>query len=82
MIPFKLIPRPAGLHPVTLSCSSGPCAVPHPGNTSEEICFIFPPIFSPRGKVFSSQGISQLLHGRPPPPHSLIFHTVTTIQLL
>lgn len=28
--------------------------------------FFFPPVFSPRGKVFSSQGISQPLHGRPP----------------
>lgn len=28
VIPFKLIPRPAGLHPVTLSCSSSPLPFP------------------------------------------------------
>lgn len=50
MIPFKLIPRPAGLHPVTLSCSSGPCAVPHPGKHigGDLLYFSFLP-FSLRG---------------------------------
>lgn len=34
-----------------------------------------------QGKVFPSPGVSQLFHGRPF-SHSLIFRTVTTIQLL
>lgn len=64
MIPFKLIPRPAGLHPVTLSCSSGLCAVPHPGKHigGDLLYFSFLP--------FSLRGVRYF--------HPRIFHSPST----
>lgn len=64
VIPFKLIPRPAGLHPVTLSCSSGLCAVPHPGKHigGDLLYFSFLP--------FSLRGVRYF--------HPRIFHSPST----
>ena len=50
---------------------AAPVVVPFPiqrTHRRRSALFFFPPIFSPRGKVFSSRGISQLFHGHPPPP--------------
>lgn len=51
VMPFKLIRRPAGLHPVTLSCSSGPSAIPIQESTSEQT-----------HSSFSSRSLSRYFH--------------------
>lgn len=49
-IPFKLIPRPAGLHPVTLSRSSSPSAIPIQGAHLRRSAFPPRPPFFPLSK--------------------------------
>lgn len=81
LIPFKLIPRPAGLHPVTLSCSPSPSAIPIQGAHLRRSAFPPPSRFpSLRVGIFIPGYFTALPW--PSLSHSLIFHTVTTIQLL
>lgn len=78
MIPYKLIPRPAGLHSVTLSCSSKSSAIPIQEAHLRRLAALFPPVCFPWVGIFIPGYFTAL----PWPSPSPIFHTVTTIQLL